>query len=201
MNAVVRRAAVALALLGLSVTPAAACTPAGLAAASTSATPLAATASPTASPIFVPSAKSYFPRIDAFDFPTAPSPFIEALTRGLGSEHQTFSSFDGRSIVHDGVQLPAVIASIVISPELYGRADTFDMLTSAQLLGLPGAVGRPLTIGALQLPATEITLAGGAGYEVIYLQGFFFVQVIGSDPALLGQIADVLVTANSRRQP
>jgi hypothetical protein len=201
VNPVVRRAALALVLFGLPVGPTAACTPVSQAAASPTATAVAATASPTASPIFVPNAKAYFPRIDGFDFPTAPSPFIEALTRGLGSEHQTFSSFDGRSVVHDGVQLPAVIASIVISPELYARADTFDMLTSAQLLGLPGAVGRPLTIGALKLPATEITLAGGAGYEVVYLQGFFFVQVIGSDPVLLGQIADVLVAANSRRQP
>ena len=194
------RVAIIVALVGLSAAPAA-CTPVAEAAPSPTPSAAVAVASPTATPIFVPSAKSYFPRIDRFDFPTAPAPFIEALTRSMGAFHQTFSSFDGRSIVHDGVQLPAVIAATVISPDLYARTDTFDLLTTGQLQGLPGSTGRPLSVGALQLPATEITLPDGQGYEVIYLQGFFFVQVIGTDAGLLGQIAEVLVAANARRQP
>jgi hypothetical protein len=58
-----------------------------------------------------------------------------------------------------------------------------------------------LSLTSLQLPATEITLAEGKGYAVVYLQGFFFVQVIGTDAGLLNQIAEVLVAANARRQP
>lgn len=188
-----------LALLG-AVLPLA-CAPVVEAAPSPSASPSAAVASPTATPIFVPSAKSYFPRIDRFDFPTAPAPFLEALTRGLGAEHQTFSSFEGRSIVYDGAQLPAVVSAMVVSPELYARTDTYDRLVNIDLQGLPGSTSRPLSLTSLQLPATEITLADGKGYAVIYLQGFFFVQVIGTDAGLLDQVAEVLVAANARRQP
>jgi hypothetical protein len=188
------------AVLGLLVVPIA-CTPVAEAAPPTPSAPVV-TASPTASPIFVPSAKSYFPRIDRFDFPAAPASFVEALTRTFGGSHERFSSFEGRSVVHDGLQLPAVIAATVISPELYARSDTFDLLTTDELLGLPGSTARPFTLGGiLQLPATEITLADNKGYAVVYQQGFFFVEVIGTDPTLLGQIAEVLVAANARRQP
>ncbi len=200
MNALPIRVTVTLALLGLSVIPVA-CAPVAQAAPSQTASPSAAVASPTATPIFVPSAKSYFPRIDRFDFPTAPAPFVEALTRSLGAFHQTISSFEGRSVVYDGAQLPAVVSAMVVSPDLYARTDTFDLLVTADLEGLPGSTSRPLSIGALQLPATEITVADGKGYAVIYLQGFFFVQVIGTDAGLLDQIAEVLVAANARRQP
>jgi hypothetical protein len=188
-----------LALLGAALPLA--CAPVAETAPAPSASPSSAVASPTATPIFVPSAKSYFPRIDRFDFPTAPAPFVEALTRNLGGDHQTISSFEGRSVVYDGAQLPALISAMVVSPDLYARTDTYDLLVNADLLGLPGSTSRPLTIGALQLPATEITLAGGKGYAVVYLQGFFFVQVIGTDAGLLDQIAEALVAANARRQP
>lgn len=194
------RLATTLVLLGAAVLPLA-CAPVAEAAPAPTASPSTAVASPTATPIFVPSAKSYFPRIDRFDFPTAPAPFVEALTRSLGAEHQTFSSFEGRSIVYDGAQLPAVISTMVVSPELYARTDTFDLLVNTDLQGLPGSTSRPLSLGALQLPASEITLADGKGYALIYLQGFFFVQVIGTDAGLLDQIAEVLVAANARRQP
>jgi hypothetical protein len=199
VSAVPIRVAMMLALLGAALPLA--CAPVAQAAPSQTASASVAIASPTATPIFVPSAKSYFPRMDRFDFPTAPAPFVEALTRGLGAEHQTFSSFEGRSIVYDGAQLPAVISAMVVSPELYARTDTYDLLVNTDLQGLPGSTSRPLSIGALQLPATEITLADGKGYVVIYLQGFFFVQVIGTDAGLLDQIAEVLVAANARRQP
>jgi hypothetical protein len=194
------RMAIALTLAGAAVLPLA-CAPVAEAVPSPSASPSAAVASPTATPIFVPSAKSYFPRIDRFDFPTAPAPFLEALTRGFGSEHQTFSSFEGRSIVYDGAQLPAVVSAMVVSPELYARTDTYDRLVNADLQGLPGSTSRPLSLTALQLPATEISLADRQSYAVVYLQGFFFVQVIGTDAAMLDQIAEVLVGANARRQP
>jgi hypothetical protein len=37
--------------------------------------------------------------------------------------------------------------------------------------------------------SAAITLANAQGYAVIYQQGFFFVQVIGSNPKLRTQIA------------
>lgn len=158
---------------------------------------------PTATPVFVPNAETYFPRIARFDFPTAPSSFITALARSVGSSsaRRSFVSYAGRSVVQDGVQLPVLVAVMVIVPELYARADTFSKLAEATLTDLPGSIGRPLVIGSLALPGVEITLPEAKGYAVTYQQGFFFVQVIGSDPKLLLQMAEVLIEANSRRQP
>ena len=158
---------------------------------------------PTAPPVFVPNADAYFPRITRFDFPNAPPAFINALARSAGTTdgRRFFVSYAGRSVMHDGVQLAAVIADFVVSPELYARSDTFGKLADGHLQNLPGSIGRPLTLGTLATPAMEITLAEPAGYVVLYQQGFFFVQVIGSDPKLLAQIAEVLIEANARRQP
>lgn len=174
-----------------------------VAAAAPSPTAPVATPVPTATPIFVPNAETYFPRIARFDFPTAPSSFINALARSVGSSvgRQTFVSYAGRSVMYDGVQLPVVVADMVVTPDLYGRADTFSKLSDLHLVELPGSTGRGLSLGTLSLPATEITLAGAKGYAVIYQQGFFFVQVVGADPKLLAQVAEVLIEANARRQP
>jgi len=171
------------------------------------ASPSAAVQTPTPTPVatavFVPNAETYFPRIARFDFPTAPAAFINLLARSVGSSvgRQTFVSYTGRSVMHDGVQLQALVAGMVVVPDLYAQTDTFAKLADANLAGIPGSTGRPLTIGSLALPAMEITMADAKGYAVIYQQGFFFVQVVGSDPKLLLQIAEVLVEANARRQP
>lgn len=163
-----------------------------------SATPL-----PTPTPVFVPNAETYFPRIARFDFPTAPSSFITALARSVGSSvgRKSFVSYAGRSVMYDGVQLPVVVADMVVTPDLYAKTDTFSKLADQNLVELPGSTGRALSLGTLSLPAMEITLAEAKGYAVIYQQGFFFVQVVGSDPKLLAQVAEVLIEANARRQP
>lgn len=78
--------------------------------------------------------------------------------------------------------MPAVVAAIVIAPDLYSRPDSFQVLADAQLQGVPNATERSLFVGGpLGLAATEVSLANG-GFAVSYLQGFFFVQVIGADP-------------------